>query len=88
MSERIDFWRGFAGGLLVGVVVGAFTYFSPKDGSESRSMPAADQADELNRGQTLQLKREAAENAGDPARLLPDAGKISRIDFERPGQPA
>ena len=33
MMERIDYWRGFAGGFLAGVAIGAWIYFSPrKDG--------------------------------------------------------
>ena len=86
MNERVDFWRGFAGGILVGVVVGAFTYFSPKNADEESIMPTADSATE--RTNTLHLHRESAENAGDPASLILNMGTISRIDFESPGHPA
>jgi hypothetical protein len=88
MTERMDFWRGFAGGLLAGVVIGSFTYFSPRDTDDH---PAATFADlDKNRAseKPMPLKREASENAGDPARLLPDTGTISRIDFERPSHTA
>lgn len=27
--QRIDYWRGFSGGFLAGVAVGALIYFSP-----------------------------------------------------------
>jgi hypothetical protein len=86
MIDRVDFWRGFAGGILVGVVVGAFTYFSPKNADDGDIMPIADSTGE--RTNALHLHRESAENAGDPAGLIPNAGTLSRIDFERPGHPA
>lgn len=41
MNERIEFWRGFAGGLLVGVVVGAFSYFSSKEAKTSRRISSS-----------------------------------------------
>ena len=30
MMQRIDYWRGFTGGLLAGVAIGAWVYFSPR----------------------------------------------------------
>jgi len=85
MSERIEFWRGFAGGLLAGVVVGAFSYLA-KDTNEGRVVSLAEQIEE--RTNSLPLHRESAESAGDPAKLLPHAGTVASIDFERPAQPA
>lgn len=29
MMDRVDYWRGFTGGLLAGVAIGAWIYFSP-----------------------------------------------------------
>ncbi|HYK37196.1 MAG TPA: hypothetical protein VEV40_14650 [Alloacidobacterium sp.] len=32
--ERIDYWRGFTGGLIAGVAIGAWIYFSPRVSKE------------------------------------------------------
>jgi hypothetical protein len=83
MSERMDFWRGFTGGFLAGVVVGAFIYFSPKN------IDTADVTDDDSYGgltDSIALKRNSAESAEDPARLIPESGNLSKRDFERSGQ--
>ena len=80
MSERIDFWRGFSGGLLAGVVVGAFIYLSPKNAEETASMNP-----EMSDGRQVDplfLHREAKESGGDPSRLVPESTKISKIEHE------
>jgi len=30
MMERTDYWRGFTGGLITGVAIGAWIYLSPR----------------------------------------------------------
>jgi hypothetical protein len=79
MMERIDYWRGFTGGLIAGVAIGAWIYFTPR--SERKIIDSED----LDRRQDgLSLRREAAESAGDPSSLIPDALGSTRLDFERP----
>jgi hypothetical protein len=84
MSERIDFWRGFVGGVVAGVAIGALIYFSPnaregRDGASYNDFDV-DETDEFF------LRRDAAESAGDPSGLVREAAGATRIDFERPGQ--
>lgn len=81
MAERMDFWRGFSGGFLAGVAIGALIYFSPssREGGENtaRENFNSDVTDELF------LNRDAAESAGDPSSLVPNTAGAARIDFER-----
>jgi hypothetical protein len=78
MMERIDYWRGFTGGLLAGVAIGAWVYFSPRTSRETANFNR-EEADDLS------LRRESAESAGDPSRLVPQITGAARMDFERPG---
>jgi hypothetical protein len=87
MSDRIDFWRGFAGGMLTGIVVGAFTYFSAKNPNDDKTITLTDHVSGREITDSLHLNREAPEQAGDPAKLLPNIGNFSRVDFERPDRP-
>jgi hypothetical protein len=84
MNERIDFWRGFTGGLLAGVAIGAFIYFSPRV-HEGEDIITSDNFD-LDRTDEFFLRRDAAESAGDPSRLVHETAGATKIDFERPGQ--
>jgi len=79
MMERIDYWRGFTGGLIAGVAIGAWIYFSSRT---ERKIIDSESFD--HRPDDLSLRREAAERAGDPARLVPDAMGAARLDLERP----
>jgi hypothetical protein len=85
-NERIDFWRGFSGGLLAGVAIGAFIYFSPRNSSETGAL--TDAGGDRQPADPLFLHRDAAESAGDPAGLLPEAARISKVEFERHKQNA
>jgi hypothetical protein len=65
MMERIDYWKGFTGGLLAGVAIGTWIYLlpdqrgtkdlSPQQGSESanpsRLVPEARRVDFESTGQ-------------------------------------
>jgi hypothetical protein len=80
MMERIDYWRGFAGGFLAGVAIGAWVYFTPrKDGK------VIDEADfDRNGSDNPNLHRASAESAGDPSWLIPERAGATRMEFERP----
>jgi hypothetical protein len=84
MAERIDFWRGFTGGFLAGVAIGAFIYFSPRS-HEGRNIAAYNDFD-LDETDEFFLRRDSAESAGDPSRLVPQTPGATRIDFESPAQ--
>src|ERR1700722_14789342 len=84
MTERIDFWRGFVGGVVAGVAIGALIYFSPND-REERDAALYNDFD-VDETDEFFLRRDAAESAGDPSRLIHETAGATRIDFERPGQ--
>jgi hypothetical protein len=88
MTERIDFWRGFTGGFLAGVAIGAFIYFSPagRDSKESAQYNNFDSNGDLDSTDEFFPRRDAAESAGDPSRLVHQTAGASRIDYEHPGQ--
>lgn len=79
MMERIDYWRGFTGGLIAGVAIGAWIYFSPRAERKVIDSEGFDR-----RSDDITPHREAAESAGDPALLVSDAMGSARLDFERP----
>jgi hypothetical protein len=83
MTERIDFWRGFVGGVVAGVAIGALIYFSP-NAREDRDMASYNDFD-VDETDEFFLRRDAAESAGDPSRLIHETAGATRIDFERPG---
>lgn len=78
--ERIDYWRGFAGGFLAGVAIGAWIYFTPrKDGK------VIDDEGFVKVGSDdLPLHRESSDSADDPSRLVPETAGATRMEFERP----
>jgi len=82
MMERIDYWRGFTGGFLAGVAVGAWIYLSPGKNRKPADLEGLDQGEV----DEIFLRRESAESAGDPSRLIPENAGATRIDFQRPGQ--
>jgi hypothetical protein len=84
MTERIDFWRGFVGGVVAGVAIGALIYFSP-NAREEREMASYNDFD-VDETDEFFLRRDGAESAGDPSRLIHETAGATRIDFERPGQ--
>lgn len=59
MMDRTEYWRGFTGGLLAGVVLGAWVYFSPRasrkiiDSQSVNQMESADFLDGSGSGETL-----------------------------------
>ena len=83
MTERIDFWRGFVGGVVAGVAIGALIYFSP-NAREDRDMASYNDFD-VDETDEFFLRRDAAESAGDPSRLIHETAGATRIEFERPG---
>jgi hypothetical protein len=82
MMERIDYWRGFTGGFLAGVAIGAWVYFSPRISRKVGDYEGFDR----ERPDEPSLHRESAESVGDPSWLVPQTGNITRMDFERSGQ--
>jgi hypothetical protein len=83
MMKRIDYWRGFTGGLLAGVAIGAWIYLSPGKGRKSVDLEGFDQEETNN---DVYLRRESAESAGDPSLLIPENAGATRMDFQRPSQ--
>ena len=81
MMERIDYWRGFTGGFLAGVAIGAWIYFSPGKNRKPADLEGFD-PEETNH---VHLRRESAESAGDPTQLVSENAGASKIDFQRPG---
>jgi hypothetical protein len=79
MIERMDYWRGFTGGLIAGVAIGAWVYFAPRTGRKTIDSECFEQ--ENLHG--LSLHRESVESAGDPAQLVPEKLGSARLDFER-----
>jgi hypothetical protein len=80
MIERMDYWRGFTGGLVTGIAIGAWIYFSPRTDRkviDSESFQRESVED-------ISLRRGAPESAGEPARLVPETLTSGRLDFERP----
>jgi hypothetical protein len=73
----MDYWRGFTGGFVAGVAIGALLYLSPKISGETAGPDGP-----------LFLRRESPESAGDPAQLLPETAGVSKMEFERQGQSA
>ena len=75
----MDYWKGFTGGLLAGMALGIWVYFSPRfdrkvidyDGLRKEGP------------ERIPLHRESPESAGDPAQLVPDTLGSSKLDFER-----
>jgi hypothetical protein len=63
MMERIDYWRGFAGGFLAGVAIGAWIYFSPRKDGEVIDYEHLDR----DGSQGLSVHREFAESAAKPS---------------------
>jgi len=45
MMERIDYWRGFTGGFLAGVAVGAWIYLSPGKNRKPADLEGLDQGE-------------------------------------------
>ena len=80
MIERMDYWRGFTGGLVAGIAIGAWMYFSPR---ANRKIIDSERF-EWERSGDLSMHREAPESAGDPAGLIPERLNSARLDFERP----
>ena len=57
MMERIDYWRGFTGGLLAGVAIGAWIYSSPARNRKSTDLEGFDD----RKSPDLPLNRESPE---------------------------
>ena len=79
MIERMDYWRGFTGGLVAGIAIGAWIYFSPR---LERKVIDSEKFNQDEEG--LSLHRDDPESAGDPARLVPEIMASGRLDFDRP----
>jgi hypothetical protein len=82
MIERTDYWRGFTGGLLAGVAIGAWIYLSPGKARKPADLEGLDQGEV----DEILLRGESAESAGDPATLIPEHAATTRMDFQRPSQ--
>jgi hypothetical protein len=82
MMERIDYWRGFTGGFLAGVAIGAWIYLSPGKNRKPADLEGFD-PEETNH---VHLRRDSAESAGDPSWLIPENAGATRMDFQRPSQ--
>ncbi len=64
----MDYWRGFTGGLIAGVAIGAWVYFSPRVVRQHNDFERFNEEGPDG----LSLHRESPESAGDPAKLLPE----------------
>ncbi|HLH36307.1 MAG TPA: hypothetical protein VKX41_16660 [Alloacidobacterium sp.] len=80
MIERPEYWKGFTGGFVAGVAVGAWVYFSPRGRKIAKQLEGIPQRSSEN----LSLHRESAESAGDPSSLISETAGATRLDFERP----
>lgn len=80
MAERIDFWRGFAGGFLAGIAIGTFSYLLPKLQEEKA---LSENHIDPGRVDRISLHRDSSESAGDPSTLIPERGVLDKLDFER-----
>ena len=78
--ERLDYWRGFTGGLLAGVAIGAWIYSSSGRNRKSTDIEGFDDRKSID----ILLNRESAERLGDPSQLVAERAGATRIDFERP----
>jgi hypothetical protein len=67
MMERTDYWRGFTGGLITGVAIGAWIYFSPRMNRQTIDFDSFDRetADGLAQG------RKPGEGVNNPSLHVP-----------------
>jgi hypothetical protein len=93
-GEHVDFWKGVVVGTLVGLVAAAYAKgeFNRLLSFNSSSEESLFEPDHAFRGHAkeLQLRREAAENAGDPTRLSSQRSMARMaspvaLTIERPG---
>jgi hypothetical protein len=80
MMERIDYWRGFTGGLLAGIAIGTWVYFSPRLDRNTIDSKTFNK----NAPDDVSLRRESPESAGDPSLLVPETTGLARMEFDRP----
>lgn len=88
MPDRVDFWRGFVAGTLAGMAVAAFSQY---DLWRKLTTPTATPAKLIRGGdfreytESIPLRREAAESAGDPSRLASARTSSPDMPFVLPG---
>ena len=80
MMERIDYWRGFTGGLLAGIAIGTWVYMSPRADRNTIDSKTFNK----NAPEEVTLRRETPRSAGDPSLLVPETTGAARTEFDRP----
>ncbi len=92
MADHVDFWKGLAGGTLIGMVIAAYARGDFKRflsfESVGESLPFEPEVSFRALSEGLNLRREASESAGDPTHLSPNLAVRSgmqSVSIERPG---